>query len=96
MKTLPPIRMSEDTSVFIRTLHPLIKRRIHTGLEELRTNPESGKALRDDLEGYRSLRVGRFRIIYRINARKELEIAAVGPRRTIYDETIRLLARQSR
>jgi mRNA-degrading endonuclease RelE of RelBE toxin-antitoxin system len=96
MKTLPPIRMSEETSVFIRTLHPLLKKRIHSGLEELRTNPESGKTLRDDLEGYRSLRVGKLRIVYRINARKEIEIAAIGPRRTIYEETARLLARQER
>jgi mRNA-degrading endonuclease RelE of RelBE toxin-antitoxin system len=86
--------MSEDVSVFIRTLHPILKKRVHAALQEIRTDPNSGKALHDDLEGYRSLRLGKFRIIYRMGARKEIEIVAVGPRRTIYEETVRLIAQK--
>lgn len=96
MKTLPPIRMHEDVSEFIRTLHPVLKKRIHAGLQEIRAHPDSGKTLRDDLEGYSSLRVGKLRIIYRMNVRREIEIIAVGPRRTIYEETIRLIASHER
>ena len=86
--------MSEDVSVFIRTLHPGLKKRVHAALQEIRTDPNSGKTLHDDLEGYRSLRLGKFRVIYRMGARKEIEIVAVGPRRTIYEETVRLIAKQ--
>ncbi len=85
--------MSDDVSAFIRTLHPILKKRVHAALHEIRTDPDSGKALQDDLAGYRSLRLGKFRIVYRMGARKEIEIVAVGPRRTIYEETVRLIAK---
>jgi mRNA-degrading endonuclease RelE of RelBE toxin-antitoxin system len=49
--------------------------------------------LRDDLAGLRSLRIGRFRIIYRIAQRGIIEMVAIGPRRSIYEATLRLLRR---
>jgi mRNA interferase RelE/StbE len=94
MRTLPPIRMGDEIAAFIRTLHPILKKRVHAALQEIRTDPDSGKALQDDLEGYRSLRAGKFRIIYRTSASKEIEVVAVGPRRTIYEETVRLIAKK--
>jgi len=54
-------------------------------------DPQAGKELRDDLAGLRSLRIGRFRIIYRIARRDLIELVAIGPRRSIYEETLRLL-----
>ena len=77
----------------IRGLHPELKRRIRAGLDAIRTDPGSGKELRDDLAGLRSLRVGRFRIVYRVTPRGLIELVAVGPRRSIYEETLRLLRR---
>jgi len=47
-------------------------------------------SLQRELEGYRSFRIGKFRIIYRALV-KEIEIVAVGPRRTIYEETTKLM-----
>ena len=47
------------------------------------TNPHEGKPLRAELAGLWSLRVGRFRIIYRW-FEDILEIIAVGPRESIY------------
>jgi mRNA-degrading endonuclease RelE of RelBE toxin-antitoxin system len=41
----------------------------------------------------RVLRIGRFRIVYRIAARGLIELVAIGPRRSIYEETLRLLCR---
>jgi mRNA interferase RelE/StbE len=55
--------------------------------------PHTGKKLKDELEGLRSFRVTRFRIIYR--ARKNIvEIVAVGPREKIYQETFLLLKKE--
>ena len=93
MRTLPPIRISEELSSFIRSLHPTLKKRVHAALQEIRERPDSGKRLRDELDGYLSFRVGKFRIIYRIPPRKEIEIIAVGPRRTIYEDTVLLIAK---
>ncbi len=35
--------------------------------------------------------MGRFRIIYRVAPRRLVELVAIGPRRTIYEETLRRL-----
>jgi mRNA-degrading endonuclease RelE of RelBE toxin-antitoxin system len=64
-------------------------------LEVLRTQPDSGKALKGELAGWRSFRVGRFRIVYRPLASR-IDVAAIGPRASIYFETARLLRRGSK
>ena len=51
--------------------------------------------MRAELQGLWSLRVGRFRIIYRV-ADKVLEIVSVGPRSAIYQETAEKLSRLKR
>ncbi len=82
--------IADSTAKLIRSLHPELKRKLKAGLRTLITDPFAGKALRDELKGLRSFRVGRFRIVYRIS-RRTIEIAAVGPRRTIYEETLKLI-----
>jgi hypothetical protein len=41
----------------------------------------------------RSFRVGKFRIIYRVVS-DVIEIIAIGPRRIIYEETLRLMQKE--
>lgn len=86
------LKVPEDTAALIRNLHPEIKRRLKEGLAEIMENPECGKALKNELEGLMSLRVGRFRLIYRKRG-EIIEVIALGPRKTIYEETYRLLKR---
>jgi mRNA interferase RelE/StbE len=86
------VRLPNDVQQLIRSLHPDLKRRVRAALELLCANPEAGKALKGELEGWRSLRVGRLRIVYR-EARKQIEVAAIGPRASIYFETTRRLQR---
>ena len=78
----------------VRGLHPDLKRKIRAGLDVIRTDPAAGKELRDELAGLRSLRVGRVRIVYRVAGRRLIDLVAIGPRRTIYQETLRLLRRE--
>ena len=78
----------------IRGLHPELKRKVRAGLDVIRADPAAGKELRDELAGLRSLRVGRVRIVYRVASRRLINLVAVGPRRTIYQETLRLLRRE--
>jgi len=59
------------------------------------TDPEIGKSLKDELEGLKSYRISRFRIIYRISPKKTVEIAGVGPRKKIYEETYRIIKKES-
>ena len=86
------LRVPGDVASLIRGLHPDLKRRVRSALDAVVVDPSVGKALRDELAGLRSSRVGRFRIIYRV-AGSVIEIVAVGPRTTICEETWRRVRR---
>ena len=73
-------------------MHPEQKRRVRVALDAIRENPATGKALVEELAGWRSLRVGQFRIVYR-EAGKVIEGGAIGPRATIYEDAARRLHR---
>jgi mRNA interferase RelE/StbE len=77
----------------LRRMHPSLKRKIKGALKIIIANPNHGKALREELSGLRSLRVSRFRIIYRIR-NKIIEIVAIGPRAIIYQETYKLIEKE--
>ena len=47
-----------------------------------------------DLEGLRSYRISRFRIIYRISSKQTIDIGAIGPRKAIYEETYRIIKKE--
>ena len=86
------VRLPKDVEQVIRSLHPDLKRRVRAAIDLLCASPEAGKALKGELDGWRSLRVGRLRVVYR-EARKQIEVAAIGPRASIYSETTRRLHR---
>ncbi len=88
------LRVPDDVAHFLRKLHPVIKSHIRSGLGAILADPSCGKALKDDLAGLRSYRVKRYRIIYRVQrTKKYIDVVAVGPRRVIYEETLRLIHR---
>ena len=85
------LRIPEYLADDIRSLHPDIKKKIKHALKAIINDPNEGKALKDELQGLRSFRVKRFRIIYQVVDKKEIQIVALGPRAFIYEETYRLL-----
>ena len=87
------LRLPPEVVALLRGLHPDLKRRVRAALDRLVADPSTGKALRAELTGLRSLRVGRVRIVYR-ESRDAIEIGAVGPRERIYEETLRLVRRE--
>lgn len=90
------LRVPQDVARLIQNLHPDLKCKVRNALEQILTDPHSGKALKDDLAGLRSFRVGRFRIIYRFATGKRIELVAIGPRSVIYEETYRRVAKVQR
>ena len=90
------LRVPADVARLIQNLHPSLKRKVRGALEQILADPHSGKALKDELEGLRSFRVGRFRIIYRIATGKQIGLVAIGPRAIIYEETYRRIAKAQR
>ena len=90
------LRVPDYLTEFIRGLHPELKRKIKESLKLIIAEPDSGKPLKDELEGLRSLRVGRFRIIYRSAGSREIQVITIGPRASIYEETYRLIKKEGK
>lgn len=89
-RPLRKLRVSDDVATLIRSLHPQLKRKLRAALELILSDPHSGKALKDDLAGLWSFRVGRFRVIYRVG-NGHIDLIAFGARERIYEETYRLI-----
>ena len=71
-----------------------MKRKIRASLKILLSDPAAGKALKEELQGLLSLRVSRFRIIYRVK-KSTIEIVAIGSRGRIYEETLLLVKKKT-
>ena len=93
--TQSPYRFKVPDSVveLLRGMHPQLKRKIKSSFKIIAMTPNEGKALKEELAGLRSLRVSRFRIIYRVR-KGIIEVVAVGPRERIYEETLLLLRKE--
>lgn len=84
-------RYTPECSRLISKLPPEIKRLVRSTIDALLTKRDMGMELTGELEGYRSYRVRRYRIIYRVNEDDScLEVYHVGHRRDVY-ETLRSL-----
>ncbi|MEK6651476.1 MAG: type II toxin-antitoxin system RelE/ParE family toxin [Nitrospirota bacterium] len=89
------LKMSDETAGLVRTLHPDLKRKIKAALQTVLNDPLSGKALKDKLKGLQSFKVGKFRVVYKtLKDNGIIEVVAIGPRKTIYEETLMLLQRE--
>jgi mRNA interferase RelE/StbE len=89
------LRVPDEIVALIRGCHPQLKRKIGAGLRHILTDPDSGKSLKDELQGLKSYRISRFRIIYRISSKQIIDIIAVGPRKIIYEETYRIIKKET-
>jgi mRNA interferase RelE/StbE len=89
------LRIPDDVAALIRGLHPSIKKKVRAALAAILDAPESGKALKDELAGLRSYRLGNLRIVYRLAKGRVIELVAVGPRRYIYEDTYRRVRREA-
>jgi mRNA interferase RelE/StbE len=94
-RPLHRLRVPDEIAELVRRMHPDLKRKTRASMKTILHDPSSGKALKDELAGLRSFRVGTFRVIYRVK-RNVVEIVAIGPRKRIYEETYRLLKREIR
>jgi len=90
------LRVPDDIVALIRGMHPHLKNKIKGSLQTIVAEPHSGKPLKEELAGLRSFQVSRFRIIYRISKKQQIEVGAIGPRERIYDETYRIIAREDK
>jgi mRNA interferase RelE/StbE len=86
------VRYTTSAARAIRKLEPQIRRRVRRAIDDLLKQPDRGKPLQLSLKGFRSLRVGDFRIIYHVlQERVQILVVAVGHRRNVYDRLERRL-----
>lgn len=83
-------RFTPEAARIIAHLSPEVKRLIRSAIDQLREDPLVGSELFAELQGYRSYKVRRYRIIYRLH-RSYLEVYHVGHRRDVYESLRSLL-----
>ena len=88
------IKTSCEIANLVRGIHPHLKKKIRSALTIIAKNPAIGKSLRDELTGLMSYRISTLRIIYQVSSRQFIELIAIGPRRTIYEDTYRLIKKE--
>ena len=92
----PFVRYTPECARLISKLPPEIKRLVRSTVDTLLAKPKVGTELTGELDGYRSYRVRRYRIIYRINEEDScIEVYHVGHRRDVYETLRSLLSRRN-
>jgi mRNA interferase RelE/StbE len=86
------VRYTPAAAESIRHLHPSVKQAVRQDIRKLAANPLLGHPLALELVGFRSLRISRYRVIYRLQESEHiLEVHLVGARREIYEAFRELL-----
>lgn len=96
VKSIYQFRVPGEVVRLLRGLHPRIKPKLRSGLDLLGREPHAGKALQGEFECLRSLRIGQFRIVYRVAGSRIIDIIAAGPRAVVYERTLQLLMKGRR
>ncbi len=79
------IEIAPGALKFLERLEKNITDRIIRAIDSLRTGPFLGKKLLGELGGFRSLRVGQYRIIYIIVEKRVLiQVVKIAHRREVY------------
>ena len=89
------LSVPDEIATLIRGCHPRLKSKIREGLRRILAETESGEFLKDALTGLQSYRISKFRIIYRGSFLHLIEIVGIGPRKKIYEETYRIIKKES-
>ena len=86
------MRYTPETSCLLSKLHPENKKLIRAALEDLRKNPYAGSDLQEELYGFKSFKLKRYRVLYNINEKETIiQIFHIGHRKDVYEQFNRLL-----
>lgn len=86
------IRFTPEASRLLSKIHPENKKQLKQALNELQQNPYTGKDLQEELFGFKSLRLKKYRVIYTVSEKNNyIEIYYIGHRSDVYEQFRRLL-----
>jgi len=81
------IRFTPEASRLLSKFHPESKMLIKQALKDLQQNPYLGNDLEEELYGFKSFKIKRYRIIYNMDENKNfVQIFYVGHRRNVYED----------
>ena len=87
------LKFTPEAVRLLSKLHPEGKKFIKKGLTELRQNPYLGHVLQQELSGFKSYKIKRYRILYDINEEEgAIQVYYVGHRRDVYEQFRDLLS----
>jgi len=86
------MKFTPETTRILAKLHSENKKLIKQALVELRKNPYAGTDLQEELYGFKSFKLKRFRVLYNINEEEKIiQIFHIGHRKDVYEQFNRLL-----
>ncbi len=86
------MRFTPEASRLISKIHPENKKQIKKALQDLQKNPHTGGDLQEELYGFKSFKIKRYRILYNINEENSsIQIYHIGHRSDVYEQFRRLL-----
>ena len=86
------LKFTEETARILSKLHPNNKKLIIQALAELAENPYAGNDLQEEFYGFKSFKLKRFRVLYKINEEDNtIQIYHIGHRKDVYEQFHRLL-----
>ena len=86
------MRFTPEAARLLSKLHPENKKNIKKSLNALRQNPYIGKDLQEEIFGYKSLRIKRYRAIYYIREEEYLlRVYYIGQRSDVYEQFRQML-----
>jgi mRNA interferase RelE/StbE len=86
------MRYTPETSRLLSKLHPENKKLIRPALDDLQKNPYAGNDLYEELYGFKSFKLKRYRVLYNIDEEDNIiRIFHIGHRRDVYEQFRHLL-----
>jgi mRNA interferase RelE/StbE len=90
------VKFTPEAAGLFAVLPPENKKMIKSGLKSLFQNPDSGGYLQEELSGFKSYKLKRYRIIYKISEEDNaIRIYHVGHRKDVYEQFRTLLKKFS-
>ena len=81
------IKFTPESARILSKLHPENKKQIKASLKVLRQNPNMGSELQEELSGFKSYKLKRYRILYKIDEEQNcIRIYHIGHRSDVYEQ----------
>jgi len=89
------IKFTPEAARLLSKLPPENKKMIKAGLKALAQSPDLGAELQEELSGFKSYKLKRYKVIYKLTEDNAIRIYFIGHRRDVYEQFHSLLQKFS-